>query len=116
MKSKQSQGTCFLFQCGPPENFRCKFIRHANYTSAVLTPSRQVISPPTLQPQSLPHYKIPTKKPVVIELSQHELELDSLKKGKYLIKESPATTTTLIPPLGVRLPERLTTHGKSFFI
>ncbi|XP_069962463.1 uncharacterized protein [Bactrocera oleae] len=33
----KSDGYCYLFECGPPENFHCKFTRHTNYTSAVLT-------------------------------------------------------------------------------
>uniref|UniRef100_A0A1I8PLI1 MANSC domain-containing protein n=1 Tax=Stomoxys calcitrans TaxID=35570 RepID=A0A1I8PLI1_STOCA len=34
----KKDGYCYLFECGTPENFHCKFTRHANYTSAVLTP------------------------------------------------------------------------------
>uniref|UniRef100_A0A1B0CDC5 MANSC domain-containing protein n=2 Tax=Lutzomyia longipalpis TaxID=7200 RepID=A0A1B0CDC5_LUTLO len=61
------KGTCFLFQCGPPEDFRCKFTRHANYTSAVMSPMRQPeqqTSPP------LAHPAVPS-----VGLSQHEMEL-----------------------------------------
>ncbi|XP_055682099.1 uncharacterized protein LOC129789347 isoform X2 [Lutzomyia longipalpis] len=70
------KGTCFLFQCGPPEDFRCKFTRHANYTSAVMSPMRQPeqqTSPP------LAHPAVPS-----VGLSQHEMELVSLKSGKGL--------------------------------
>ncbi|XP_059618369.1 uncharacterized protein LOC132262904 [Phlebotomus argentipes] len=74
------KGTCFLFQCGPPEDFRCKFTRHANYTSAVMSPMRQPeqqTPPPVLRPaipQAAPH----------AGLTVHEMELVSLKSGKGL--------------------------------
>lgn len=68
----QNQGTCFLFHCGPSQNFRCKFTHHGNYTSAVLTPEIKRDEPSkavsTYQPQAAP-----------VVLSQHEMELSSLK-------------------------------------
>ncbi|GAB0098372.1 uncharacterized protein DMENIID0001_140940 [Sergentomyia squamirostris] len=74
------KGTCFLFQCGPPEDFRCKFTRHANYTSAVMSPMRppeQQTSPPVVQQHSM--MQQPPAPPV--GMSQHEMELVSLKGG-----------------------------------
>lgn len=64
--------TCFLFHCGPAQNFRCKFTKHANYTSAVLT---KKVMPST----------VPTR----AALSQHEMELKNLKSKLTNVNESP---------------------------
>lgn len=79
--------TCFLFHCGPAQNFRCKFSKHANYTSAVLT--KKVIA---------------STQPIRAALSQHEMELKNLKIKLVNANESPngvavdvnAITTTTI--------------------
>ncbi|OXU25300.1 hypothetical protein TSAR_005310 [Trichomalopsis sarcophagae] len=34
---EKKPGSCYLFHCGPPHDFKCKFTSHANYSSAVLT-------------------------------------------------------------------------------
>nr|XP_033321214.1 uncharacterized protein LOC117217604 [Megalopta genalis] len=34
---EKKPGTCYLFQCGPLHDFKCKFTSHANYSSAVRT-------------------------------------------------------------------------------
>ncbi|XP_057334682.1 uncharacterized protein LOC130673610 [Microplitis mediator] len=34
---EKKQGSCYLFHCGPPHDFKCKFTSHVNYSSAVLT-------------------------------------------------------------------------------
>ncbi|KAH8285786.1 hypothetical protein KR018_003926 [Drosophila ironensis] len=70
---RKAGGYCYLFECGPPENFHCKFTRHANYTSAVLTPQARQPSElaSTARPQ-LPH--IPSN-----NVSQQEWELSNLK-------------------------------------
>uniref|UniRef100_A0A182NE75 MANSC domain-containing protein n=1 Tax=Anopheles dirus TaxID=7168 RepID=A0A182NE75_9DIPT len=121
---EKSPGTCFLFQCGPPENFRCKFTRHSNYTSAVLSipppPMEQPPPPPPLaaQIQSLAA-QTPTNNGGTKPLSQHEMELVSLKDGgtgnnKLMAANfATASSTTLLPPLGVRLGEILTTPSPS---
>uniref|UniRef100_A0A1B0CZD3 Uncharacterized protein n=1 Tax=Phlebotomus papatasi TaxID=29031 RepID=A0A1B0CZD3_PHLPP len=72
------KGTCFLFQCGPPEDFRCKFTRHANYTSAVMSPMRQS------EPQTPSPVHPVVQHPSSVGLSEHEMELVSLKGGKNL--------------------------------
>uniref|UniRef100_W8B238 Low-density lipoprotein receptor-related protein 11 n=1 Tax=Ceratitis capitata TaxID=7213 RepID=W8B238_CERCA len=68
----KSDGYCYLFECGPPENFHCKFTRHANYTSAVLTVARNVNEKTTAKPTV-----------AVVKgtnsISQQEWELTSLK-------------------------------------
>lgn len=38
----QSPGSCYLFNCGPPEDFRCKFTAHGNFSSGVLQLSRRL--------------------------------------------------------------------------
>ncbi|XP_054744761.1 transcription factor 20 [Anastrepha obliqua] len=68
----KSDGYCYLFECGPPENFHCKFTRHANYTSAVLTVARHLTEMTTTKP-SVSH-AISTN-----NISQQEWELASLK-------------------------------------
>ncbi|XP_055595695.1 transcription factor SPT20 homolog [Uranotaenia lowii] len=96
---EKNQGTCFLFQCGPPTDFHCKFTHHFNYTSAVLKiPTVDQSSPPLVsQIHSLA--QVPPVS-IVPKLSQHELELVNLKAPKT---STPSTTTTLLPPLGVQL-------------
>lgn len=32
---EKKSGSCYLFQCGPLHDFKCKFTNHANYSSAV---------------------------------------------------------------------------------
>ncbi|TDG48635.1 hypothetical protein AWZ03_004964 [Drosophila navojoa] len=81
---RKSGGYCYLFECGPPENFHCKFTRHANYTSAVLTPqvrsSMELASTP--RPQ-LPH--IPSN-----NISQQEWELSNLKLKPEAQRDKPS--------------------------
>jgi hypothetical protein len=49
-----------------PDDFRCKFTSHLNYTSGVLTvPRLEVTNPPVQQ--------------TINKLTQHELELASLR-------------------------------------
>ncbi|XP_037038004.1 uncharacterized protein LOC119075630 [Bradysia coprophila] len=88
---EKNQGTCFLFHCGPSQNFRCKFTHHGNYTSAVLTPETkrdEVAKSVNTYPAQI----------VPVPLSQHEMELSNLKD-----KPHSDAVTTLIPPLGIRM-------------
>ncbi|KPI96925.1 hypothetical protein RR46_05050 [Papilio xuthus] len=39
---EKSPGSCYLFACGPPEDFRCKFTAHGNFSSGVLALSRRL--------------------------------------------------------------------------
>ncbi|ALC38680.1 CG6495 [Drosophila busckii] len=86
---RKTGGYCYLFECGPPENFHCKFTRHANYTSAVLTSqlrhNAEVASTP--RPQ-LPH--IPSN-----NISQQEWELSNLKTKQ----EKPAAAAAVAAAL-----------------
>uniref|UniRef100_A0A8D8FP03 Low-density lipoprotein receptor-related protein 11 n=1 Tax=Culex pipiens TaxID=7175 RepID=A0A8D8FP03_CULPI len=121
---EKNQGTCFLFNCGPPSNFYCKFTHHSNYTSAVLKiptvvepPPPQPVQPLVSQIHSLAHpqsqaAQAPT--PVIVpKLSQHEMELVNLKAPKPPTRTSDQTTTTLIPPLGVQLGQMPATTTSS---
>lgn len=59
----KSSGSCYLFHCGPPEDFKCKFTHHVNYSSAVLAVNRHL---PDLESQ--------------IKLTKHEQDLNKLRK------------------------------------
>lgn len=61
-------GSCFLFQCGPPDDFRCQFASHANYSIAVLSPVQE-------------RYRDASSS-ALSRTSQHEQELISLKTGR----------------------------------
>ncbi|XP_049533805.1 protein enabled [Anopheles darlingi] len=125
---EKSPGTCFLFQCGPPENFRCKFTRHSNYTSAVLS----IPAPMEPQPSAPLAAQIRALAPQPADtatklLSQNEMELVSLKDRAAMMGANSkhrsntgstattmtmaTTTTTPLPPLGVRLGDMLTTSS-----
>nr|XP_037870202.1 guanine nucleotide binding protein isoform X4 [Bombyx mori] len=39
---EKGPGSCYLFKCGPPEDFRCKFTAHSNFSSGVLALSRRL--------------------------------------------------------------------------
>lgn len=82
-------GTCYLFSCGPPDDFRCQFTSHGNYTSAVLSKSQ----PGRLEEE--------------IRFNQHETELTRLRepmensmKEMEMIPSPPShsTSTTTLPP------------------
>ncbi|KAK9876997.1 hypothetical protein WA026_016025 [Henosepilachna vigintioctopunctata] len=60
----KSSGSCYLFHCGPPEDFKCKFTHHVNYSSAVLAINRHI---PDLESQ--------------IKLTKHEQDLTKLRKS-----------------------------------
>ncbi|KAL7039852.1 hypothetical protein ACKWTF_000147 [Chironomus riparius] len=98
---EKSSGTCFLFHCGLSDDFRCKFTSHTNYTSGILTVTRNEL-------QSMMINQI-TDIAVKPKLSQNELDLVSLKRPSSYQKSSelialPSSTST-IPPLGVRLSD-----------
>lgn len=72
----KNNGYCYLFTCGPLDNFHCKFTHHANYTSAVLNP-RLPVSHGNKQPPASTKPPSPTLTPM--PLSQQEWELLNLK-------------------------------------
>ncbi|XP_019877402.2 uncharacterized protein LOC109605273 isoform X2 [Aethina tumida] len=60
---EKNSGSCYLFHCGPPEDFKCKFTHHENYSSAILAVGRHT---PDLENQ--------------IKLTKHEEDLSKLRK------------------------------------
>lgn len=88
----QLQGECFLFHCGPAQDFRCKFSKHSNYTSAVLSMEKKA-----------QQAAISSKKPInppTVPLSQSEIELKSLKnKSNDVTPATVATTIKVTAPL-----------------
>ncbi|CRL02853.1 CLUMA_CG015859, isoform A [Clunio marinus] len=104
---EKSTGTCFLFHCGMPDNFRCKFTSHSNYTSGILTVPRREFDAPTNPPL------LAALKP---KLSQNELELVNLKRPSNAYHLSPdliPQTTSTIMPNGVRLVDVTSTSSTS---
>ncbi|KAK2581347.1 hypothetical protein KPH14_008114 [Odynerus spinipes] len=88
---EKKPGSCYLFECGPLHDFKCKFTDHANYTSAVRT-NYNIQSHSRMEKE--------------IQVSQHEHELKSLRKLadvlplEYTATEHPAKliiTSTLHP-------------------
>ncbi|ERL86783.1 hypothetical protein D910_04189 [Dendroctonus ponderosae] len=91
---QQSAGNCYLFQCGPPEDFKCKFTQHVNYSSAVLAISRRGAD---LENQ--------------IKLTKHVQELAKLRAKPDL--EAPRPSTTPPPPLVAQETEQAHLDGET---
>lgn len=79
---EKGPGSCYLFNCGPPEDFRCKFTAHSNFSSGVLALSRRLAE---LQDQE--------------RLAHHEQELANLRTTtSSTITTTVATTHAPAPP------------------
>ncbi|XP_023720150.1 uncharacterized protein LOC111871348 isoform X3 [Cryptotermes secundus] len=81
---EKSPGSCYLFHCGSPDDFKCKFTKHHNYTSAVLAINRHMTE---LENQ--------------IKLTKHEQELTRLRQPESAAEPStvqPFAGTTAVPP------------------
>ncbi|XP_059475255.1 low-density lipoprotein receptor-related protein 11 isoform X2 [Neocloeon triangulifer] len=79
---EKTPGSCYLFDCGPTDDFKCKFHTHGHYVSGVMTVNRQVAE---LESQ--------------IKLSKHEQELTGLRrKGAPAGQTKPVTTSTSTKP------------------
>ncbi|CAH1118900.1 unnamed protein product [Phaedon cochleariae] len=83
---EKNSGSCYLFHCGPPEDFKCKFTHHVNYSSGVLSVNRHL---PDLESQ--------------IKLTKHEQDLTKLRNAdmdsavlKPIVHEQKTTSTTTI--------------------
>ncbi|KAL6264040.1 hypothetical protein P5V15_004121 [Pogonomyrmex californicus] len=74
---EKKPSSCYLFQCGPLHDFKCKFTRHANYTSAVRT--------------SYPIQNVQVEEEV--RISQQEHELKSLRKSNEITPDYGFTET-----------------------
>ncbi|XP_047018931.1 uncharacterized protein LOC124629547 [Helicoverpa zea] len=79
---EKGPGSCYLFNCGPPEDFRCKFTAHSNFSSGVLAISRRLAE---LQDQE--------------RLAHHEQELANLRSGAATstARTTPASTAPPAP-------------------
>ncbi|XP_045485598.1 uncharacterized protein LOC111003715 isoform X2 [Pieris rapae] len=86
---EKSPGSCYLFACGPPEDFRCKFTAHGNFSSGVLAISRRLAE---LQDQE--------------RLAPLRHQLADLSRGR-------STSTTPTPPLAPHPPPRPTPSHSS---
>ncbi|XP_050688172.1 proline-rich protein 12-like isoform X3 [Eriocheir sinensis] len=88
---EKRSGSCYLFNCGRPEDLKCQFTGHSYYTSAVLRVNRQKL-----------------ELGLWSEQSQHEAELTNLSKGLGDMEEampgprarnlSPTTPSQQSPP------------------
>ncbi|EDW52499.1 uncharacterized protein LOC6612059 [Drosophila sechellia] len=89
---RKAGGYCYLFECGPPEDFRCKFTRHANYTSAVLNPQPKPVSELVTTPRpQLPHIHSNN-------VSQQEWELSNLKLKPETRDKPTVSTAAMVAP------------------
>ncbi|XP_012266776.2 uncharacterized protein LOC105692274 [Athalia rosae] len=82
-------GSCYLFHCGPPDDFKCKFTSHSNYTSAVLTTNINTQNTVELEQQ--------------IRRTQQDHDLESLRKladnvpAEYAAPEATPAAVTAAP-------------------
>ncbi|XP_029041409.2 uncharacterized protein LOC114875376 [Osmia bicornis bicornis] len=90
---EKKPGSCYLFQCGPSHDFKCKFTNHANYSSAIHTNYNSEGNAQLEQE---------------IRISQQEHELKSLRKlgdiapAEYSFTEPPIKLiATLAPKLSL---------------
>ncbi|KAK6640261.1 hypothetical protein RUM44_011947 [Polyplax serrata] len=76
-------GSCYMFHCGSPEDFKCKFTQHKNYTSAVLAFNNRL-------------GELENR----MKLTKHEEELTMLRK----LEPSVESTTAVPPPSSTKVP------------
>lgn len=84
-----------MFHCGPPDDFRCKFSRHANYSSAVLTTPRQQLKQEVQRQLMAEAAQQASQR----HMSQHEQELTNLRSRiasvRYFQNTSDSTSSEL---------------------
>ncbi|XP_071454683.1 uncharacterized protein [Hetaerina americana] len=82
---EKNPGSCYLFNCGPSDDFKCKFDQHTQYTSAILAISRHAAE---LESE--------------IQHSKHEQELTRLRAmPNEMLPSTPSSSvfiSTLPPP------------------
>ncbi|XP_015122110.1 titin isoform X1 [Diachasma alloeum] len=98
---EKKRGSCYLFHCGPPHDFKCKFTSHSNYTSAVLT-NLSYRNPPYMEQAGR---------------SQQEHELKSLRKlsipqvpAEYIYTVAPVVITETPKPVVLTTPPPVKTR------
>ncbi|XP_027843860.2 uncharacterized protein LOC114124712 [Aphis gossypii] len=74
---EKSPGTCYLFECGPSDDFKCKFTNHKNYSSALM----------------LSRHATELENQIKLTQIEHEHELIQLKK----ITSFTTPSTTVVP-------------------
>ncbi|CAH1101669.1 unnamed protein product [Psylliodes chrysocephalus] len=85
---EKNAGSCYLFHCGPPEDFKCKFTHHVNYSSAILSINRHL---PDLESQ----IKLTKHEQDLTKLRKTDLELETPVHMVHEIRTTPITTTNL---------------------
>ncbi|XP_014251389.1 uncharacterized protein LOC106667758 [Cimex lectularius] len=93
---EKSPGSCYLFECGTSEDFKCKFTKHQNYTSAVLAVNRQLTE---LESQ--------------IKFTQHEHELTKLREPSNPLPPPTTVKSITQPPKTKELAEFPLDNGNS---
>ncbi|VEN47560.1 unnamed protein product [Callosobruchus maculatus] len=88
---EKNSGSCYLFHCGPPEDFKCKFTHHVNYSSAVLSINRHL---PDLESQ----IKLTKHEQDLTNLRRVEPETDGLKPAVIDVKHPFTSSTTTVVP------------------
>ncbi|CAL4069485.1 unnamed protein product [Meganyctiphanes norvegica] len=78
---EKDSGSCYLFDCGSPDEFKCKFTSHTYYTSAILRVNRHAVDLGLWSAQS-----------------QHEAELANLRSSAELQGAGPIGPLTQATP------------------
>lgn len=86
---EKESNTCYLFNCGPPQDFRCKFTKHSNFTSAIFSIKKKTILPTAVSPKQI------VVAPTRIILSQNEMDLKSLREHPSKPKTPSDVLTTI---------------------
>ncbi|XP_026476596.1 uncharacterized protein LOC113382457 [Ctenocephalides felis] len=86
---EKNPGSCYMFHCGPPDDFRCKFSRHANYSSAVLTTPRQQLKQEVQRQLMAEAAQQASQR----HMSQHEQELANLRSRIASVSENRHVTS-----------------------
>ncbi|XP_050538081.1 uncharacterized protein LOC126903714 [Daktulosphaira vitifoliae] len=65
---QKSPGTCYLFECGLSDDFKCKFTTHTNYSSAVMAfrPATELENQIKLTQNEHEHELTQLKKPIIL--------------------------------------------------
>ncbi|XP_030759290.1 low-density lipoprotein receptor-related protein 11 isoform X2 [Sitophilus oryzae] len=86
---EKNSGSCYLFHCGPPEDFKCKFTHHVNYSSAVLSINRHL---PDLESQ----IKLTKHVQELTKLRKPESDTPELSQGNSKLSKPPTTLAPVI--------------------
>ncbi|KAJ8964530.1 hypothetical protein NQ314_004825 [Rhamnusium bicolor] len=107
---EKNSGSCYLFHCGPPEDFKCKFTHHVNYSSAVLSVNRHL-------PDLVSQIKLTKHEQDLTKLRKPEVEPDAPRPVIPEVRTTLLTTTTtlaskeVIPISKMKEPEDVRTRS-----